>query len=57
MCAYPNITINAQNDVYLTSGMGRLNSPDLSSSSDNSAAAAATTTTTGASNGEKDSVA
>ncbi len=56
MCAYPNITINAQNDVYLTSGMGRLNSPDLSSSSDNSAAAT-TTTTTGASNGEKDSVA
>lgn len=53
MCAYPNITINAQNDIYLTSGMGRLNSPDLPSSSDNSAAAA---TTTGASNGEKDSV-
>lgn len=51
MCAYPNITINAQNDVYLTSSMGRLNSPDLPSSPDNSTAA------TGASNGEKDSVA
>lgn len=58
MCAYPNITINAQNDVYLTSRVGRLDSPDLPSSSYNSATTASTTTTTtGAGNCEEDSVA
>lgn len=51
MCAYPNITINAQNNVYLASTISRLNSPDLPSSSNNSS------TATGAGNGEEDSVA
>lgn len=51
MCAYPNVTIHAQNNIYFASAMSRLNSPDLSSSSDNS------TATTGAGNGKEDSVA
>lgn len=51
MCAYPNITIHAQNNVYFPSTMSGLNGPNLSSSSDNSAA------TAGAGNGEEDSVA